>query len=106
MTKPSLEERKLRMLEGACETCGGSDGSDAEGAPSGDSMGGDDYEGLMKALKVLKGKKKKGKQDMPVTEMVLKASELQERARGVSREERFPLYERVRRIRATLDEHL
>ena len=59
---PSLEERKLKMFEDVCATCGdGGEGGD--GAASSLEGGGDETtnpDNLMKALKML-GKKKRQK---------------------------------------------
>lgn len=110
MDKISLEERKIRIFENACATCGGSEdggGESGDMTPQTDGEQTDDNN-LLKALKkvrsaVKKKQVKEGKQELPVTKMILKASELEGRATKEStREKKFPLYDRVRHIRSQI----
>ena len=57
----SIEERRLKIIEDVCATCGdggGSDGGEESSGASGDSEP-DGYMKLMKSLKMLDKKKKK-----------------------------------------------
>ena len=54
---PSLNERKQRIIENACDSCGGDDGA---AAASGDDGGiENDNDQLVKGLRLLKKNKKK-----------------------------------------------
>lgn len=54
---PSLNERKQRIIENACDSCGG--GDDGAAASSGDDGGiENDNDQLLKGLRILRKKKK------------------------------------------------
>ena len=110
MDKISIEERKKRIFENACATCGGSEdggGDSGDMTPQNDGEQTDDGN-LLKALKKVRSAVKKknikeGKQELPVAKMILKASELEGRAgRAKDKEEKFPLYDRVRKIKSNI----
>ena len=101
---PSLEERKLRMFEDVCATCGDDGGSDSSAAAASDEPE-EGPEQLLKALKMLKKKKKKtvteDKKNLPVAKMVVKAGNL-EMKDDPDREKRMKLLDRARKIRSQI----
>ena len=116
MKKLSLQERKAALFEGACESCGGEGGGDSGGDGPGNSDGTDgDFGDLMKGLAMIKknktGKKKKrgeeevkeSLKELPVSKMIMKASQLEGKAgEEKDREKKFPLYDRVRKIKSQI----
>ena len=108
MERLSLEERKTRFLENACATCGGSDdGGGADGGtPVEDptSAPGDDGN-LLKALASVRKKRKPKKVEeaarpRPTAKMLMKAAQLEGKAaEEKDREKKFPLYDRIRKIK-------
>ena len=110
--QPSLEERKLKMFEDVCSSCG--DGADG-GSSAGGSMGGGDdpsAEGtdtLMRALRMLSDKKKskkkksvtENKKELPVTKMIMKAGNLEMRE-DPDKQKRMKLLDRARKIRSEI----
>ena len=108
--QPSLEERKLKMFEDVCSSCG--DGADGGGG--GSSAGGDDpsAEGtdtLMRTLRMLSDKKKskkkksvtENKKELPVTKMIMKAGNLEMRE-DPDKQKRMKLLDRARKIRSEI----
>ena len=56
---PSLEERKLKMFEDVCTTCGDAgEGADTGGGTGNDEQSSDDSNTLLKTLSMLRDKKK------------------------------------------------
>lgn len=112
MKNLSIEDRKRLFIENACSSCGGSsDGGGDEGGGAGNSDGTDEnYDSLLKGLALLKKKKKSKKKDvveskkeLPVKNMILKASQLEGKANEEKdREKKFPLYDRVRKIKSQI----
>lgn len=112
MKNLSIEGRKKLFIENACSSCGGSsDGGGDEGGGAGNSDGTDEnYDNLLKGLALLKKKKKSKKKDvieskkeLPVKNMILKASQLESKAGDEKdREKKFPLYDRVRKIKSQI----
>lgn len=102
---PSLEERKLRMFEDVCATCGDDGGSDSSAAVASDEPE-QGPEQLLKALKMLKKKKKKivtegVKKELPITKMIMKAGNL-EMKDDPDKEKRMKLLDRARKIRSQI----
>ena len=111
MRKLSLQERKdsLFLYEGACESCGGEGGGEEGGVPSNDDGSQGDFGDLLKGLAMLKKRKskkkevKEAKKELPVSRMIMKASQLDMRAdKEKDREKKFPLYDRVRKIKSQI----
>lgn len=110
MDRLSLEERRLRLLENACASCGGSeDGGGSDGGPptGGESNGiANDDDGLLKALASVRKKRKPKKVEeeakpRPTAKMLMKAAQLESKAgEEKDREKKFPLYDRIRKIKA------
>ena len=107
--QPSLEERKLKMFEDVCSSCG--DGADGGG---GSSAGGDDpsdegTDTLMRTLRMLSDKKKskkkksvtENKKELPVTKMIMKAGNLEMRE-DPDKQKRMKLLDRARKIRSEI----
>ena len=110
--QPSLEERKLKMFEDVCSSCG--DGADGGGSSGGSNAGGDDpsAEGtdtLMRTLRMLSDKKKskkkksvtENKKELPVTKMIMKAGNLELRD-DPDKQKRMKLLDRARKIRSEI----
>jgi len=105
----SLEERRQRLIENACATCGGSDdGGGADGGPpsEGDANGiANDDSSLLKALASVRKKRKPKKVEeaarpRPTAKMLMKAGQLEmQAAEEKDREKKFPLYDRIRKIK-------
>lgn len=110
--QPSLEERKLRLFEDVCSSCGdgGEGGDSAASAMGGDDSSSEGTDTLMRTLKMLsdkkKGKKKKPvtegtKKELPITKMIMKASNLEFRD-DPDKEKRMKLLDRARKIRSEI----
>ena len=109
MDKLSLQERRERLLENACASCGGSDdggGSEASMPNAGDSNGiSNDDSSLLKALASVRKKRKPKKMEeaarpRPTAKMLMKAAQLEAKAgEEKDREKKFPLYDRIRKIK-------
>ena len=111
--QPSLEERKLKMFEDVCSSCG--DGADGGGSSAGGAMGGGDdpsAEGtdtLMRTLRMLSDKKKskkkksvtENKKELPITRMIMKAGNL-EMKDDPDKQKRMKLLDRARKIRSEI----
>ena len=105
----SIEERKLKIIEDVCATCGGgdSDGGASEPASADDGSAQGGYDQLMKGLKMLDKKKskkkevKEGARTLPVTKMLMKAGNL-ELKDVPDREKRMKNLDRARKIRSEI----
>ena len=110
MVRLSLEERKLKFLENACASCGGSeDGGGSDGGPptGGEATGiSNDDDGLLKALATVRKKRKPKKVEeeakaRPTAKMLMKAAQLEGKAADEKdRSKKVPLYDRIRKIKA------
>ena len=100
MDRLSLEERRLRLLENACSSCGGSeDGGGTDGGPpSGGEANGiaNDDDGLLKALASVRKKRKPKKVEEATVKSHMKAAQ----AESIVEEKKFPLYDRIRKLKA------
>jgi hypothetical protein len=105
----SLDERRQRLIENACASCGGSDdggGSAGDMPNAGDSTGiANDDSSLLKALASVRKKRKPKKMEeaarpRPTAKMLMKAAQLESKAgEEKDREKKFPLYDRIRKIK-------
>jgi hypothetical protein len=107
--QPSIQERKLKMFEDVCASCG--DGGDGGSSAGGAMGGGDDpsTEGtdtLMRTLRMLSDKKKtkkkkavvEDKKELPVGKMIMKASDLETKEES-DKDKKMKLLDRARKIR-------
>jgi hypothetical protein len=106
--QPSIQERKLKMFEDVCASCGdgGDGGSSAGGAMDAPEDQPTDNNTLLRTLKMLSDKKKtkkkkavvEDKKELPVGKMIMKASDLETKEES-DKDKKMKLLDRARKIR-------